>query len=198
MNPQTRARIFDPFFSTKFTGRGLGLAAVMGIARAHRGAIRVESEPGRGSRFEVLLPAAQTRVFQAPTAGQIEQGGVPHPKTILVVDDEEIVRRTTTTVLERRGYRVLLAENGQQAVDVFRDRSAEVSLILLDLTMPVMGGEEAARYLHAIRHDVPILVSSGYNENDVARRFSGSRVTGYVRKPYTAAVLLERIKAAVG
>jgi PAS domain S-box-containing protein len=193
MDAATRARIFEPFFSTKFTGRGLGLAAAMGIARAHRGSIRVETEPGNGSRFEVFLPA-----IRQPAIETAQPGAEAAKRTVLVVDDEEIVRRTTRSVLERKGYRVLLAENGQQAVEVFRERAPEISVVLLDLTMPVMGGEEAARYLHAIRHDVPILVSSGYNENEVARRFAGSRVAGYVRKPYTASTLLERIQAVAG
>jgi PAS domain S-box-containing protein len=194
MDAATRARIFDPFFSTKFTGRGLGLAAAMGIARAHHGVIRVETVPGEGSRFEFLAPLSQSHAIPMPAAG----AEVIVARTILVVDDEEIVRRTTQSVLERRGYRVLLAENGQQAVEIFRDMSDEISLVLLDLTMPIMGGEEAARFLRTIRHDIPILVSSGYNENEVAKKFAGSRVAGYVRKPYTASVLLDRIKAVVG
>jgi CheY-like chemotaxis protein len=164
----------------------------MGIVRTHRGLIRVESEWGQGSKFQVLLPARAVPDTAEPARK------VSKSRTVLVVDDEEIVRRTTRAVLERKGFQVILAENGEQAVRLFREQSADIALILLDLTMPVMGGEEAARYLHTIRHDVPILVSSGYNESEVARRFAGRRVAGYVRKPYTAATLLQRISAALG
>ncbi|HLH15842.1 MAG TPA: response regulator [Bryobacteraceae bacterium] len=197
MDDATRLRIFDPFFSTKFTGRGLGLAAAMGIVRAHQGAIRVEGRSGEGSRFEALFPVPAAEPAPQPPPHTAATAAARTGQTILVVDDEDIVRRTTSSVLERKGYRVLLAENGREAVDIFRAHAGRIALVLLDLTMPVMGGDEAARYLRTIRHDVPILVSSGYPESEVARRFSGIRIRGFVRKPYTAASLIEKIQAAL-
>jgi PAS domain S-box-containing protein len=172
---------------------GPGLAAAREIARAHRGAIRVQNESGKGSRVEVLLPAT-TRVFHMPAA----QIGSRTGQTVLVVDDEEVVRQTAGAVLEKRGYRVLLAENGRQAVDIFREHAPQIAAVLLDLTMPVMGGEEAVRQMQAIRRDIPILLSSGHDEEAAARRFSRSRVAGYLRKPYTAKTLLERIRSLTG
>jgi CheY-like chemotaxis protein len=195
MDRETLGRIFDPFFTTKFTGRGLGLAAVSGIVRGHRGAIRVSSEPERGSTFQVLFPASTASAAagqQANVEEDLHGSGL-----ILVIDDEETVRSTAGAALNRYGYGVELAENGGQAVEVFQSRPDEFAMVLLDLTMPVLGGEAVLRLIKEIRPDIPVIVSSGYSEVDANRRFAPGALAGFLQKPYTGATLAQKVKAAL-
>ena len=197
MDEATKARIFEPFFTTKFPGRGLGLAAVHGIVCAHNGAMHVYSHPGKGAHFTVLLPAAGAVAPQ-----QAEEAPELQPRlaqgTVLVVDDEETVRQVAKTSLERFGYRVLLARNGIEAVEIFGQSPDQVTLVLLDLTMPLMSGEETLGRLRAIRPDVPVLLSSGYNQIEVIKRFTGRGLAGFIGKPYSSATLIEKIKSISG
>jgi two-component system, cell cycle sensor histidine kinase and response regulator CckA len=199
MDEATLSRIFDPFFSTKFTGRGLGLAAVQGIIRGHKGAIKVYTSPGAGTRFRVLLPVragSSAAPEMPPDAGRrepMQTGG-----TVLVVDDEAIVRSTARAALESLGCRVLLAEDGARAIAVYRENGAAIDLVILDMTMPGLGGEETMRGLREIHEDAAILLSSGFSETEALRRFGHHGLAGFLQKPYTLRTLAEKVRAIVG
>jgi PAS domain S-box-containing protein len=193
MDEPTKERIFDPFFTTKFTGRGLGLAAVLGIVRGHKGALKVYSALGQGTSFKVLFPAAAAGVVREKESGgpRVERkvAGL-----ILVVDDEEIVRKLATMILEGQGCRVETFSDGLAAVERFERNAADVSAVLLDLTMPGMGGEETLRRLKQIRPNVKVILSSGYNETEVVHRFAGKGLCGFIQKPYSAQALVEVVR----
>jgi PAS domain S-box-containing protein len=191
MSADTVSKIFDPFFTTKFTGRGLGLSAVQGIVRAHHGALKVYSTPGQGTTFKVLLPASGAA--PAETAPSFT-GDLAGQGSILVVDDEDVVRQTARNTLARYGYEPVLARDGAEAVATFRRDPGRFVLVLLDLTMPVMSGEQALREMQLVRPGVRVLLTSGYNEVEAVQRFAGKGLAGFIQKPYTSLALASKIK----
>jgi two-component system cell cycle sensor histidine kinase/response regulator CckA len=193
MDPESQSKIFDPFFSTKFTGRGLGLAAVMGIVRGHQGGVEIDSEVGRGTRFRVFFPACSEQVAIAPAIAT-DAFDWRHHGTILVVDDDEGVRDLAASTLERTGMSVLRASDGREGVELFRKMADEIRLVLLDRTMPETSGEQAFHEMRQIRPEIPILLISGYSEERAAGQFGDQGLAGFLQKPFMPEVLITMVR----
>jgi two-component system cell cycle sensor histidine kinase/response regulator CckA len=183
--PEEISRIFDPFYTTKFTGRGLGLAAVLGIVRGHRGAIRVDSDPGAGTTIEVLLPCGgreEEGEAAAPESARALAGGAG---TILVVDDDPAVLDIAGHLLRKLGFTALLAADGAEACALYREEGERIALVILDMTMPGLDGAATSEELRRIDPGVRILLSSGFSEETATARIPADGVAGFLQKPYT-------------
>ncbi len=203
MNPEQLARVFDPFYTTKFTGRGLGLAAILGIVRGHRGAIQVESRLDEGTVFRLYFPVTAQNGAGAPPGGTPESDakrtanapGAWHGSGLLLIaDDEEAVRVVAKEILERQGFATLVAVDGREAIDLFETHRDAVTAALIDLTMPQINGQEVMEALRAQRPDLPVIITSGYNEQDIMERFHQSPPSAFIQKPYRSRDLVALVK----
>jgi PAS domain S-box-containing protein len=193
MDVQTRERIFDPFFTTREMGRGtgLGLAMVYGVVKGHHGAIHVSSEPGRGAAFIILLPASERAAQAEKNPTDSVAGG---NETILVVDDEQVVLDVSRSMAEHLGYTVYAFQDAQEALAMYRERQDEIDLVILDMVMPGMSGQEAFHRFRQINPDVKVLLASGYSINGQARQILAGGCNGFIQKPFNLDQLATTIR----
>ncbi len=187
MPPEVMGRIFEPFFTTKVTGRGLGLSATMGILKGHRAGMRIYSEPGRGTTFKLLFPTSQVK--REEEAIQVAAPALARKATVLLVDDEEMIREAAAAVLESLGLTVVTASDGLEAVEAVQRADLNVDVVLMDLTMPHMDGREAFHAIRRIHPHMPVILSSGYNEQESIQDFMGRGLAAFLQKPYTLRAL---------
>ena len=200
MDAVARDRLFDPFYTTKFTGRGLGMSAAQGIIRAHKGAILVESSPGVGTIIRVLFPLAagaqteQTEQTSVAAVVDTVSTGVQPASIVLIVDDEEMIREVCTAMFAELGFEAVTANGGEEALRIFRKQGERINLVLLDYCMPGMDGIAVFRELRIIRPDIPVLLASGYSAEEVAERFKGLGLNGFIQKPFNLKRLGDEVK----
>jgi len=195
MSEETIKRLFDPFFTTKFIGRGLGMSAVMGIVKSHNGALFVQSSPGRGTTFRVFFPAADAmppNISPQEKPCPSEKGSItekPLSRVALVADDEKNVLRICKKMVELCGFTVITARDGCEAVSCFREHAEEIDIVLLDLTMPNMDGITAMNEIYSISPNAKLILSSGFNKDELSNRITGQAPSCFIRKPYSLNVL---------
>jgi len=195
MNSETRQRIFEPFYTTKFTGRGLGTSAVLGIITAHKGALQLTSQPGKGTTFTIYLPIATGEPIGDESSEQVASTPWQGSGTILLVEDEVQVRLVAKAMLEALGFNVIEASNGREALNLYQNKAADITLVLTDIGMPVMDGYALFRELKLLKRDLQIIISSGFGDTVVTTRIPGEEIAGLVSKPYRFDQLRDVLKS---
>lgn len=196
MDPRTCARIFDPFYSTKFVGRGLGLASVLGIVRGHRGSIQVDSQIGRGTTIRVLLPAMEWKENKEKALGDAP-GALKANGAVLLIDDDPSIRQVGAEMLKLLGFSVMTAPDGHKGVELFKAYKDTIDLVVLDLTMPELNGSETFNALCHIKNGVRVILSSGYTEQEATQHLNEHKLAGYIQKPYTVTKLRQTLERAL-
>ncbi|TLS76217.1 response regulator [Mariprofundus erugo] len=186
MSPEVQKKIFEPFFTTKLSGRGLGMSAILGIIKAHQGALKLTSAPGSGTTFTVYFPVSDKRTTPSlvDTETRPYMGSYPG-KTVLVIDDEESIRELAVVLLNEQGIHTLEAVDGEDGIARFKEHMQHIDMVILDLTMPKLSGENCCREIRKLRPDVPVIIASGYSKETVSPRFLNHEVTAFLQKPYT-------------
>ncbi|MBM4396749.1 MAG: response regulator [Deltaproteobacteria bacterium] len=198
MTTEIRSHLFEPFFTTKEPGKGtgLGLAAVYGIVRKGNGAITVETEPGKGASFRILLPRIQATPTQRMRAAREDPPGMG-TETVLLVEDEHSVRSLARTVLEKHGYRVIAAAQGEEALDHVRRYQGTIHLLVTDVVMPGMGGHQLAEHMRELRPDARVLYISGYNDSTAAIEGVLQAGAAFLQKPFTPGRLARAVRSVL-
>ena len=197
MTPEMQAKVFDPFFTTKFAGHGLGLAIVDGIVRGLRGLVRLNSEPGKGATFEILLPCTVSRTGSGgDTISSPEQNVESQSRhaTVLIVEDEGSLRQAVAKMLRKTGFEVFEVADGSSAIDLLRTNGGNIDLILLDMTIPGAPSSEVAAEAGRVRPDIRVILTSAYGEETIAGAISAPQISGFIRKPFQLGDLVKKLK----
>jgi len=197
MDDETRRRIFEPFYTTKFTGRGLGMSATLGIISTHKGALQLTSQPGQGSKFTIYLPIEGGETIGDESSEQIASTPWQGSGTVLLVEDEEQITLVARIMLEELGFNVIEASNGREALDLYQANAAEIKLVLTDIGMPIMDGYTLFRELKALEPELPIIISSGFGDKVVTTRIPDEKIADLISKPYRFDQLRDVVKGVV-